>query len=396
MKINFLLVELGHTGGCLAIYKHADNLTELGHEVAITTPAGAIAWKKGAYGRILAGHHKKTVFEDKHFGAPLRGLRAGVRKLKACARWFRPAPDNCLLEVEGLTTALLRNSPPADVVVATYWKTALAAAYLSAKSTALFYMQHYEELLLPKGDMRRRMNCRMSYGLPVHLISNSDWLRDQIKKRYSRDSYRIEHAVTRPDLFHAAGLDLSEKFSRPQPIRIVSYCNAWPLKGWKHAAEAMRLVQEKHPEILWQTFGQSVPVPGVKVQHLGRITDEELADLYRRSHIGFMSSIFESFPLPPLEMMACGCAVVTTPLGTEAYTRDGQNCLLARPADARDLADKILSLVEDLSTARRLAKAGVDTSKDFTWKKSTSRLLEIIELAKKADNFADIERMPYE
>ena len=43
MKINFLLVELGHTGGCLAIYKHADNLTDLGHEVTITTPAGAIA-----------------------------------------------------------------------------------------------------------------------------------------------------------------------------------------------------------------------------------------------------------------------------------------------------------------------------------------------------------------
>jgi len=40
---------------------------------------------------------------------------------------------------------------------------------------------------------------------------------------------------------------------------------------------------------------------------------------------------YESFPLFPLEAMACGLAVITTAPGTEDYAVNQENCLVVEP-----------------------------------------------------------------
>jgi len=233
----------------------------------------------------------------------------------------------------------------------------------------------------------------MSYGLPIALISNSSWLHNQISKRFGRDSYRIEHAVSEPDLFRTTETAVESKFLKPAKINIVSYCNTSPLKGWKYGLEAMKIVQLKYPDIEWVTYGWKMPLEDVKITQLGKISNSELAGIYKQAHIGFSSSLYESFPLPPLEMMACGCAVAATPHGAEAYAKDYENCLIAEPRSSAKLADKIIYLIEHMDFSKKMAINGIRTSQKFDWNRSSKKLLEIIDDASKNRHFCDIPDM---
>jgi len=63
----------------------------------------------------------------------------------------------------------------------------------------------------------------------------------------------------------------------------------------------------------------------------GALDHEQLSKLYAESDIVLCPSWYESFPLPPIEAMACGTAVITTPYGTEDYAIDGHTAIVARP-----------------------------------------------------------------
>lgn len=387
MRITFLMSGLGCTGGSLAIYKHAENLTRLGHAVYITLPGSNFKWNEGMYHSITKNLYGKSTKKNI--------ISLGKYFLKTIdSRIFR----DCLLslyncrrnDLRYITEQLIKNWVEADITFATFWNTATAGALLSGRSTVLYYMQHYEEVFFRKSD-KRRILCRMTYGLPINLISNSEWLQKQIEVRFGRSSYRINHAITNPDLFEVNNLEVNNKFKNIDSIKIISYCDLRPFKGWNYSVEAMRIVKKRYPGVIWRTFGNKLDTAGVQVEHLGRLSDEDLAQAYKDSHIGFMASLYESFPLQPLEMMASGCATVTTPFGTEPYTEDGRNCLIAEPKNAEDIARKIIRLIEDQEFAKHIAQNGIETSKKFTWEKSTNQLLKIISDAQNNNKFADLD-----
>jgi glycosyltransferase involved in cell wall biosynthesis len=52
------------------------------------------------------------------------------------------------------------------------------------------------------------------------------------------------------------------------------------------------------------------------IRPLGFVPDSELPDLYRSAAALVYPSLFEGFGLPPVEAMACGCPVVSSPSGS--------------------------------------------------------------------------------
>ena len=111
----------------------------------------------------------------------------------------------------------------------------------------------------------------------------------------------------------------------------------------------------------WITFGD-IPtvIPDLPIDFMGKTIGTSLAQLYSNAHLVFMNSWFESFPLPPIEAMACGTAVITTKLGTEDYAIDGENAFVVPPKQPEILAERIVKLIEQPKIASRLAKNGLN------------------------------------
>lgn len=110
-------------------------------------------------------------------------------------------------------------------------------------------------------------------------------------------------------------------------------------------------------------------------------SDYDIAAAFERSDIFISTSRTEGFGLPPLEAMACGCAVITSDSGgVNEYAEDGHNCLMYQPGDEDALRTLLTGLISDPEKRWRLGIKGIETAKNFTWEKSARALEGIIDV----------------
>ncbi|MGE5273837.1 MAG: glycosyltransferase family 4 protein [Verrucomicrobiota bacterium] len=98
---------------------------------------------------------------------------------------------------------------------------------------------------------------------------------------------------------------------------------------------------------------------------LGRVSDEELAALYRGARCLVYPSLYEGFGIPVLEAMACGTPVVTSCGGATEEVAGGA-AVLVDPHDPAVIADGI----EEASARRvELRARGLERAAQFTWER---------------------------
>jgi glycosyltransferase involved in cell wall biosynthesis len=96
---------------------------------------------------------------------------------------------------------------------------------------------------------------------------------------------------------------------------------------------------------------------------LGRVSDEELARLYRGARCLVYASFYEGFGLPIAEAMACGTPVVTSAGGATEETAGGA-AVLVDPYDASSIA----SGIEEAASRRDdLRLLGLARARAFSW-----------------------------
>ncbi len=120
---------------------------------------------------------------------------------------------------------------------------------------------------------------------------------------------------------------------------------------------------------------------GGLVEFLGGISDQELADEYRRASVFVLPSINrnEAFGLVLLEAMASGTPVVASDLpGVRKVFESGKQGYLAIAGDSSDLANKIDSILSriDLRDSMGLAARRLVLEK-YSQSKTADRLMEI-------------------
>jgi len=113
-----------------------------------------------------------------------------------------------------------------------------------------------------------------------------------------------------------------------------------------------------------------------RVEFVGRVSDDELADLYARCRAVYYAPVNEDYGLVPYEAFLSDKPVITT---TDAggpldIVRDGETGRVVAPA--REELARALTFTED--EARTLGRAGHALAKDVTWSRCVERLLEFV------------------
>ena len=101
------------------------------------------------------------------------------------------------------------------------------------------------------------------------------------------------------------------------------------------------------------------------VMHVGYLADQDVPALYRSRALAY-PSIYEGFGLPPIEMMACGGAVLASTAGAIVETV-GRKADLIPPRDIDGWRNALLRVATDDDWWQQLRKGRQEIAKPFTW-----------------------------
>jgi glycosyltransferase involved in cell wall biosynthesis len=112
---------------------------------------------------------------------------------------------------------------------------------------------------------------------------------------------------------------------------------------------------------------------GTEVVFVGPVALEETVDFYRAADVFVYPSLNETFGLPILEAMACGCPVVTSDTSAMPETAGGA-AVLCDPAEPESIANAIVTA---LGGRDRLRSAGLRRASQFTWAATAEATLDV-------------------
>ncbi len=255
----------------------------------------------------------------------------------------------------------------ADRCLASFYLTAycaVASACTNRRARVIYFLQGDEaeshgRLAEANAASRavRAALARISYRLPVRVICVSRWLQQRVRR---------PDAVVVPQ---GLNLDVFTPGRRRAGGEVVvgTIGSAAAAKGYTDFCAALTRLPEATRSAIRVVVAasESVPLPrGVAAERIEANGECDMAAFYNRCDLFVFASRSEGFGLPPLEAMACGCAVVTTDCGgVRDYVAPGTNALMVPVADADALGSAIAALVSDPAARDRLAAAALITSR---------------------------------
>lgn len=394
MRINVVVPPLDphrFSGGIWCILQHAQQLAQRGHEVRVVPmlPSAQPEWLPRPWAFEFVTESSRSVLRQ-GLVALVRAVAAKCRRVLlprrsgqlAADSLIRPAAGRLGLWLAGHGTHGLRQGaavdhlrqvlPPADLTLATDCETAWPVALVGTGRLA-YFAQHYEPYFWKErfGGEASRREAEASYRLGLHQLANSPWLQGRLQELQRPPVQLVSNAID-----HSVFQGHPVNRSPAEPLRLISYGgrNAeW--KGFRDMCLGLRLLREQQPELqfVWHVYGDALLPPDNDIfpyEPLGFLQPPALAEAYRASHVLLSASWYESFPLFPLEAMACGLATVTSQPGTELFAHHEQTALVIPPQDPAAIAEAVMKLCRDESLRMRLATQGQALSRTFTWQRA--------------------------
>lgn len=179
---------------------------------------------------------------------------------------------------------------------------------------------------------------------------------------------------------------------RPDKPYFLYVGNIKPHKNLGRLLEAYALIKEQVPHDLLvigkkegfitgdpmvTTFAEAF---GERVVFTGEVSDQRLKDYVTHAEALVFPSLYEGFGLPPLEAMAAACPVLVSNVASLPEVC-GEGALYCDPHSSRDIADKMLALVQDPALRSRLRQLGRERARQFTWDRAAMQTATVLEEA---------------
>lgn len=158
----------------------------------------------------------------------------------------------------------------------------------------------------------------------------------------------------------------------------------WWVKGSATLIQAVRELRVRHPSVRVELFGHQptdVAASGSVLcdRFHTNLTSVQVAALLREHAIFVYPSYSDGFPSPPLEAMACGCAVVSTIAGAvPEHATHEETALLCDPLDPVALRTSVERLLADPALARRLGVQAARAARSWTWMRCAAEFSSLL------------------
>lgn len=338
MRILHTESSTGWGGQEIRILTEARGLIDRGHQVTLLTPADA---------EILPAARDRGITVQalpigrKRFG-PLRALR---RWLAEHGRSFNVINTHSSTDswLTAVACATLRDMPP--IVRTRHVSTAIGAG----PTTRWLYLRATAHVVTTGEALRQRLH--VGNALPLeHMTSVPTGI--DLQRFQPADQSQARHALSLP--------------LKPT-LGIVATLRDW--KGHAYLLRAFAALRPRFPDWQLLVIGDGPQLGNLQTQTRGLGLDDHVRFVGNQHDVPAWLSALDLFTLPSfgdegvpqaiMQAMACGLAVVSTPVGAiaEAVEHDHTG-LLVTPADSDALAAGLAKLMGDPALRAKMAAAG--------------------------------------
>ncbi|MFP4279489.1 MAG: glycosyltransferase family 4 protein [Halochromatium sp.] len=322
MRICYLIPGCGVSGGIAVICQHTERLQARGHEVYLIVDGrlGDMSWFPGQSVPVL----------------PLADYPEAV-----------------------------------DILIASSWSTAARVPLLPAKRHG-YFVQSDETRFHPPGSGWEHIT-RLSYVIPFNYLTEARWIRTWLQTNFGHKAALVPNGLD-ASIFYPCE-PLAPRGRRPRIL--LEGAIGLPYKGMY---EAFAAVKEIDAEI-WCVSSFGKPDPAWRCDRFfSSVPMDQMRAIYSSCDLLLKLSRVEGFFGPPMEMMACGGAVVVGRVtGYDEYIVDGENALVVDPLDIPAARAAVQRLLEDTALRERLIANGRATAARWTWEASIDRLEQALQ-----------------
>jgi len=260
---------------------------------------------------------------------------------------------------------------PALATFATGWTTAYTVRDFLGAGKRYYFVQDFEPYFTALGSDHAFAEETYRFGFKG--ITAGDWLAGKLAKEYNMETvafhFSYDRELYRPCHRREPGIKRVFYYARP----------VTPRRGFELGLLTLAKVHELNPDIEfilagWDVSGYQVPFPYLNA---GVLPLEQLPDLYSQCDIALVLS-FTNLSLLPLEVMACGCAVVSNTGPNVEWLLNDQFIQFAEPTP-ESLSNAVISLIGNTKKLEQIKKKGLDFSRSTHWTKEVQKIADEIE-----------------
>jgi len=247
--------------------------------------------------------------------------------------------------------------------------------------------------IMPMPRIYRQLNYPRSARLAEAIIINSQSLRAEVMRYLKVDESKLKliYEAVDHDLFKPGDADLARSRVASHGVTkpfVLFVSSLWQYKNCDGLLKAWALARDELGDRqlavvgAWRdkNYAASLRVLASElgiaddVVFVGGVPLEQTVDFYRAADAFVYPSLNETFGLPILEAMACGCPVVTSNISAMPETAGGAAVL----ADPKEPASIAKAIIEAASPGRdRLRDLGLRRAAEFTWGATGASTLDV-------------------
>lgn len=253
----------------------------------------------------------------------------------------------------------LENLPPCEFALATGWDTAYAVRAFTGARHKLYFVQDYEPHFYPVGS--ESVLAENTYHFGFFGITAGGWLASKLVEEYGMTTHAVGFGVE---------LERYRRLPRREPEirRVFFYARPpTPRRAFEIGLLVLNAVWQRMPDTQfvlagWDTAGYHIPFPHLAC---GTVALDDLPDLYSQCDVALVLSLTNA-SLLPLELMACGCTVVSNRGPSVEWLLNEDVALLADPSP-EGLTDAVCTLLQDDERRHALSARAEAFARAQTW-----------------------------
>jgi glycosyltransferase involved in cell wall biosynthesis len=324
-KIAFILPGVGISGGIAVVLRHASMLIDSGHDVMVINIGvdSAPDWFTGNKAPII------------HFNDQRQYLFDNI-----------------------------------DILIATGWNTAEWLNKIQSKRK-LYFVQSDERRFVD--DLESKNRIESTYRMNCEYLTEARWIIDLLRTEFNQKAYYVPNGLDQSFFYP---LEEKKKAEKSKVRVLIEGPICIPFKGMKEAYSA---ISELDCEIWIVSSAGKPPADWRYDKYFEAVPMAQMREIYANCDILLKMSRVEGFFGPPMEAMACGCAVVVSEVtGWDEYIVNGKNALVVGHMDVDGARSSVQQLIEDVKLRSNLVAGGLETVKNWTWERSHNAMLSVI------------------